>query len=48
MLKQIGAAEIPEIVLLNKSDRVTDVAAFESFRGRLGEHFVVSALTGAG
>jgi GTP-binding protein HflX len=48
VLKEIGAAEIPEIVLLNKSDRVTDVAAFESFRGRLAEHFVVSALTGAG
>jgi GTP-binding protein HflX len=48
VLKDIGAGEIPEIVLLNKADRVTDPAALAAVRARLGEHFVVSALHGQG
>lgn len=48
VLKELGASEIPEIVLLNKADRVTDQAALTATRAKLGEHFVVSALTGEG
>ncbi len=48
VLGKIGAASIPELVLLNKCDRVNDVARLEALRSSLGEHLVVSALTGHG
>ncbi len=48
VLGKIGAGSIPELVLLNKADRVTDLARLSALRASLGEHLVVSALTGEG
>jgi GTPase len=48
VLREIRAGEIPEIVVLNKADRVTDRVALESLRSKLGEHFLVSAKSGEG
>ncbi len=48
VLKAIGAAGIPELLVINKADRVTDRLAFDAFRARIGDHVVTSAVTGEG
>jgi GTP-binding protein HflX len=48
VLGQIGAGAIPELVVLNKTDLVTDGAALHALRGRVGDGVAVSARTGEG
>jgi GTP-binding protein HflX len=47
VLREIGAAEVPEIVVVNKAD-AADPIAIEALRLRARDCIVVSALTGAG
>jgi GTP-binding protein HflX len=48
VLADLGAAEIDELVVLNKIDLAADRAALEGLRGRLAPAVLVSAKTGAG
>jgi GTP-binding protein HflX len=48
VLAEMGASEIPELAVLNKSDLVTDRASLEALRKRVGESVVVSGRTGHG
>jgi GTP-binding protein HflX len=48
VLADLGAAEIDELVVLNKIDLATDRAALEGLRSRLAPAVLVSARTGAG
>ena len=47
VLRDIGAADVPEIVVVNKAD-AADPIAIEALRLRARDCIVVSALTGAG
>jgi GTP-binding protein HflX len=47
VLAEIGAGEVPELVVINKSD-AADPIVVESLRRREGDSVVVSARTGAG
>lgn len=50
VLEEIGAADIPQIVVLNKIDRIADTSPPAAMRGENGKIFEVrvSALTGVG
>jgi GTP-binding protein HflX len=48
VLADIGAARIPELVVLNKIDLVSDRPALAALQARVGEGVAVSGRTGAG
>jgi GTPase len=48
VLKEIGAGEVPRVLVLNKIDLVTDPASLEAWRTRCPEAMFCSVKTGAG
>jgi GTP-binding protein HflX len=48
VLREIGAAELPRILVLNKVDLITDPAFVEAWRSRKPEGLLCSMKTGAG